>query len=359
MENDNGLYNVGWGFTKACNLNCKHCYNSSGGKRGLDELTLEEARGVVDKLADNGIQTINYGTGESGLVPEFWRLVEYVRSKGIVQGLTTSGWSVNPHTIDDVARFMNDVDVSVDYANEANHNWFRDNRNSWKWAMRALDLLKEREVDCSIVACLTAKNCYQENLDGLLDLARKYDCDLRVNWFKPTGRGKTNDDLTLSIEQVNETFRYLVETCVIKALPDPYFSATLGLNSREGCPCGKDSFRITPNGQVVPCVYFTKEMENVDIRENEFEEIVNSKPFRDINNRELSFCNGCEYLSNCQGGCASRAFLEHGTMDAPDAFCYKVAGMENNPFADLEFEYRPEGLRVHENYLCTAIFKPK
>ena len=352
-------YNVGWGFTKACNLNCKHCYNASGGSRGSDELSLEQAKKVVDKLVENNIKTINYGTGESGLVDVFWDLVEYVYSKGIIQGLTTNGWSINKSTIDKVKKYMNDVDVSVDFANEKDHNWIRDHNMSWKWAINALTLLKEYDMDFSIVVCMTAKNCSKENLKQLLALSKKYGCNIRINWFRPTGRGKYNNDFKLSIQQVNETFRYLVENCEIKALPDPYFAALLGINKRIGCPCGKDSFRITPSGKVVPCVYFTKELENINIMNSSFEEVTNSKPFVDINNREIEFCKDCEYFNICRGGCASRAFLEFGSMNEPDAFCFKKAGLKENPFKDLKFIYKPEKMQVHDNYLCTVIFKAK
>ncbi|MFC1755274.1 radical SAM/SPASM domain-containing protein [Thermoproteota archaeon] len=352
-------YNIGWGFTKACNLRCKHCYNDSGGKRGKDELTLEEAIEVVDKLKDLGVKTINYGTGESGLVRDFWKLVEYANSRDIVQGFTTGGWSVNEQSIDKVKKYLNDVDVSIDYANEKEHNEFRGSDKAWSQAINALDLLKENDVEFGIVACITAKNCHQENLDGLLELSKKYDCDLRVNWFRPTGRGKSASDLKLSVEQVNETFIYLLENSVATAIPDPYFAALLGINKREGCPCGKDSFRVTPNGSVVPCVYFTKEMTAPNVLENDFENILTSEPFEAINNRGLDFCSDCEHMKNCRGGCASRAYLESGSMDEPDAFCYKKAGLTENPFKDVEFSYQPQGVKVHDNYLCTIILKAK
>ena len=352
-------YNVGWGLTSACNLKCKHCYNSSGGLRGKNELDLDKTKKVVDKLLANGVKTINYGTGESGLVPEFWELTKYVHSKWIIQGLTTNGWSVNKNTIGLIKKYFNDIDVSLDFPNKEEHNQFRGSQHSWNWATTALKLLKQHEIDFSIVVCLTAKNCSQENLDRFLTISKQYGCDLRINWFRPTGRGKTNHELKLNIDQVNNSFIYLVNNSVIKALPDPYFSALLNINSRIGCPCGKDSFRITPTGKVVPCVYFTNELENINILSNDFNDIINSQPFLDINNRQIEFCQDCEYHKYCRGGCASRAYLEFGSMNEPDAFCYKKAGLKENPFQTLNPIYHPGGLRVHENYLCTIIVGAK
>lgn len=353
------LYNVGWGFTKSCNLKCKHCYNSSGGKRSKTELSLKQAKKVADKLSKNGIRTINYGTGESGLVPEFWKIVKYVHSKGIIQGFTTNGWSVNKKSIKLVKKYFNDVDVSIDYPDKKKHNWFRGSPNAWKWAINALDLLKENKISFSIVVCITAKNCSKSNIKRLLKFSKKYGCDLRINWFRPTGRGKLNKEFKLTIKKVNKTFKYLVKNSIIKAMPDPYFSAVLGINSRKGCPCGIESFRITPIAKIVPCVYFTKELDNLNILKSDFKNIKNSEPFKKINNRKIKFCKDCKYFNYCQGGCASRAYLEFGTMDEPDVFCYKKAGIKKNPFKNLKYVYKPEGLKVHENYLCTIIVKSK
>ncbi len=350
-------YNVGWGFTKACNQNCLHCYNASG-KKGNDELSLEEAKKVVLKLKENNVQTINYGTGECGLIPEFWDIVEFVNSKGLIQGLTSNGWSVNDKTIDKVKKYMNDIDISIDYGTKEKHNHFRRHPDAWKDAIHALELLNKSEMEFSIVTCIHAKNCSEENISSILALAKKYGCDLRINWFRPTGRGKENSDLKLSVEQFNKALIFLLKNSEIKAVPDSYISAVLGINARKGCPCGSESFRITPTGKVVPCVYFTKELDNFKIQKTEFKKVISSEPFKQINNRDLEFCKDCEYLENCKGGCASRAFLEFGSMNDPDAFCYKKAGIKENPFKDVKFSYKPEGIKVHDNYLCTIILKP-
>lgn len=355
----NKIVNIGWGFTKACNLNCKHCYNDSKGLRGKSELSLEDAKNIVNKLQNNGVKTINWGTGESGLVPEFWDLVVYVHSKKIIQGLTTNGWSVNNNTLKLIRKYLNDVDVSLDYSDRNKHNEFRRNKNSWDWAINALNLLKKIKVNFSIVMCVTAKNCSNENIRGMLKIAKKYGCSLRINWFKPTGRGKINKSLKLNINQVNNSFKFILKNSVIIALPDPYFSALLGINSIEGCPCGKYSFRITPNSIVVPCVYFTKEMKNKKISNNNFNDIISTKQFQLINSRKLKFCELCGYFKYCKGGCASRAYLEYGTMNAPDVFCYKLHKISQNPFKNIKYKYKPQGLRVHDNYLCTMIVKPK
>ncbi|MGV8172202.1 MAG: radical SAM protein [Candidatus Woesearchaeota archaeon] len=351
-------YNVGWGFTKACNMNCIHCYNVSG-VRSKDEVNLAEAKKIVTELKKFGIKTINYGTGECGLVPEFWKTVEYVHTKGIIQGLTTNGTSINRQTIGDVKKYMNDIDVSIDFSDRIRHNKFRGHDKAWDIAIGACDLLKKYKIKFSIVACINSKNCSKKELAKFIELIKKYNCDLRINWFKPTGRGKIHKELKLKISQFNAAVKYLCENTIVRAVPDSYIAAVLGIKDVQGCPCGDKSFRITPSGKVVPCVYMTREIDNLNIKNNKLDKILKSEPFIAIQNRKIPFCKKCEYYNVCRGGCASRAYLEYRTMDAPDPFCYKVNNIKNNPFKNIKVTYKKGHLKVHENYLCTMIVSPK
>ncbi len=353
-------WNVGWGLTQACNLKCEHCYNASG-KQREDELSLEQTKKIVLKLKKNNVKSINYGTGECSLRKDFWDLVKYVHEHKITQGLTTNGISVTENTIPLIKKYMNDIDVSVDFPNKRKHNKFRGHKKAWDIAINALRLLKKNKINASIVACITSKNCNKRDIGGLLNLCKKYGCDLRINWFRPTGRGKKNKKLELNPKKVHKMFKFILSNSILKAIPDPYFAAILKhKNLREvGCPCGQTSFRITPNGTVVPCVYFTKEMKNISILKSSFNKITKSKPFIEINNRKLEFCKDCEFFKVCKGGCASRAFLSQKSVNTPDSFCFKLNNIPKSMIDSIKYTYRPGTFQVHENYLCTLIVKPK
>lgn len=351
-------WHIGWGITQRCNLKCKHCYNSSGAP-AKNELSLEEAKGYVNKLVKGGILSINYGTGESNLLPYFWDLVAYVHSKGIMQGLTTNGSSINYKTIIQAKQYLNDVDVSLDYVSPEKHNAFRGKKDAWDWAINALDLLKKHQVSFSIVTCLHSENSTKETIDQFIELCREYNCEWRINWYKPTGRGKDNDLLKLDPRVVYEIFAYIIGKTDLVALPDPLFAALLHVNEREGCPCGKTSFRITPSGKIVPCVYLTKEKKIDSLKDVHFENILSSPLFYQINNREIEECKDCDFFKTCRGGCATRAYLEHGTMNAPDAFCFKKIGLKESPLEGIEYNFVSAQTKVHEEYLCTMIVKPK
>lgn len=356
MHNHN--WNIGWGLTSFCNSKCKHCYNCSSNDN-LEHLSFDQAKSIVDKLSKNGVKSINYGTGESGLVVYFWDLVEYVARKNIIQGLTSNGSSVTEKTIKYVKEYMNDIDISIDYPDEFRNNEFRGSKHAWEWAVNACNLLKQNNINFSIVTCMHSKNSDYRTIDNFLRFAKKYDCDWRINWFKPTGRGKINKEFKLDPIKVHNIFKYIVEKSIIIALPDPYFSSITGINSRIASPCGSDSFRITPDSLVVPCVYFTKEFKGISILDNDFKNVIVSDSMQKVRQRDIPFCKRCEFYKTCGGGCVSRAFLEYGSINAPDAFCFKKTHLTSNPLVNLKYIYKPSKTKVHENYLCTLIVHPR
>ena len=67
-----------WDFTHKCNLSCKHCYSNSGAVRE-EELTTEQAKAVVDQLADAGVTALAFSGGEP------------LTQKGFLRGCTPRG----------------------------------------------------------------------------------------------------------------------------------------------------------------------------------------------------------------------------------------------------------------------------
>ncbi len=351
-------WNIGWGLTSACNSCCRHCYNASGGAN-ITQISFEDAKSIVDVLAVHNVETINYGTGESGLIPYFWDLVKYVHEKGIEQGLTSNGSSVTEKTMPFIKKYINDIDISIDYPDEQRNNDFRGSEHAWNWALNACNLLKNESINFSIVTCLHSLNSDENTILKFLSMCKEFGCEWRVNWFKPTGRGKFDKELKLDPKKVHSIFRLIVENSVITALPDPYFSAIIGFNKRIGAPCGCESFRITPTTEVVPCVYFTKEMKNLSLLTSSFSEVLDSPLMQIVRKRDVAVCKGCEYEKFCHGGCVSRAYLEYGSINSPDAFCFKMNGFVDNPLRNLCYVVEDGPKKVHENYLCTLIVRPK
>lgn len=84
--------------TNVCPWNCDFCFtespqNISGPKRALrGELSVERRLQLIDEAAALGARSINFvGAGEPTIDPEFWRLIERMRSQSIVPIIYTEG----------------------------------------------------------------------------------------------------------------------------------------------------------------------------------------------------------------------------------------------------------------------------
>src|SRR5271170_6877298 len=76
---------VGLGLTNDCNLTCAHCYRDTG---SIDRLSLDDVRRVCESVP---VRSVNLGTGENGLHPEFHAILRYLRERGTTIALTSNG----------------------------------------------------------------------------------------------------------------------------------------------------------------------------------------------------------------------------------------------------------------------------
>src|SRR5271156_6969725 len=78
-------FSVGLGLTNECNLACAHCYRDIG---QTDRLSLDDVRRVCESVP---VRSVNLGTGENGLHPEFHAILHYLRDRGTTITLTSNG----------------------------------------------------------------------------------------------------------------------------------------------------------------------------------------------------------------------------------------------------------------------------
>ena len=71
-----------------CNLSCSFCYRDPSRQ---DRLTLEQVQAVLGSLP---VRSVNLGTGESGMHPDFPRLLDWVSGQPVKLTITSNGHSI-------------------------------------------------------------------------------------------------------------------------------------------------------------------------------------------------------------------------------------------------------------------------
>jgi radical SAM protein with 4Fe4S-binding SPASM domain len=300
---------LGLGLTNECNLSCAFCYRDPS---RVDRLTLEQVRAVMARLP---VRSVNLGTGENGLHPEFLAVLNYLRAQPIKLTMTTNGYSVASISDDHLIAFK-DIEFSLDYPDEAEQD---DQRGSGNW-----QLLHEQAARCRRlgVPVTFIAVMMQSNFDRLAEvaaIAKAYAAPLRVNVYQSV----RTDKFALTYEQYWSGFERLFKQTDVIAIGEPLVRAMAGLPPRRG-GCGVATVRVTPRATVQPCVYWPGGGAPLDILLDAGADVVATKPFADARSVPQG-CAGCIHLAGCGGGCAGRRRLM-GSLGKPDPYCPIVRG---------------------------------
>lgn len=329
-------YSVGIGITNRCNLNCAHCYSREANPY---DLTYQQFVELVDRVP---IHSVNFGTGESALHPDFVKILDLLSERNIKFSITSNGYTTMSLP-DHILKKIHDVDISVDYGFEVENDTFR-SKGSFQNAINSIKRLKSLGVEVSLVSCMTNKNFSE--FGNLFEIVKSFDINLRVNIYKPVH----NTNLSLSYDQFWNGIQYLFSYGELIACSEPVVNTVIqDRRIRIGCNCGKGSFRVKPSGEIVPCVYWGESTLKIeDISSETIEADQQFKILRTI----PEFCRDCEFLEFCEGGCGGRRYYNDITQ--PDPYCYKYQKREK---PELKATFAESKDLIHANYLCTIIMK--
>lgn len=317
---------IGIGLTNKCNLNCAHCYSR---KMTSGVCAVADAKKII-KLFPN-LKSVNFGTGESILNPDFNKIVDLFHSKKIKMAITSNGLSIQKMSLDQLKRFE-DVDVSLDFPTGEMHDKWRGVPGIFDNAIKVIEKCKQTGVNVSLAVALMATNYkYLKDFKPLLD---KYDIFLRINLYKPVN----SDQFSLSYNQFWQAMKDLGGNFEIVSCSEPVL-ALLWPEVKGGSKCG-NSLRIHPDGEIAACVYVKGRGEP-----EEFNEEKRLIP---------EFCQDCEVKERCRGGCFGRRILEN-RKSLPDSYCpfYNKKKLPKITFR----KYNKGGELIHSNYLCTLIIR--
>ena len=326
-------YSVGIGLTNDCNLSCAHCYRDTA---RVDHISLAQVQQICEAIP---VDALGMGTGENALHPEFNAIVEYLAGRGVKLSIASNGYSLTVMP-DAVLRAFHDVEVSIDFATEAEQDAFRGAGN-WALVHRAIERCRALGIEVSILATLMRSNFDQ--MDRLVALARRNGVNLRVNAYQAV---KT-DAYRLSYEQFWEGYRRLFAAGLVVSCSEPVVRAALGLGDVRS-PCGHRSIRFNPRGMIIPCVYWPMDASKTPT----IADLVSggagvweTAAFQAARYEPPSAA-GCP----CQGGCASRRALNR-RLDAHDDYCPWVRGDDPS----LSWQPAPAKDLMRSGNVCTTV----
>ncbi len=97
---------------RRCNLACTYCNEYD---KVSDPVPFDEMKRRVDKLADLGTSVITISGGEPLMHPQLDEIITHIRERGVIAGLITNGYYLNPKRIARLNRAgLEYVQISID-----------------------------------------------------------------------------------------------------------------------------------------------------------------------------------------------------------------------------------------------------
>jgi heme b synthase len=334
---------VAWEVTRSCNLNCVHCRAASERGPYPGELNKEKSLRVLAEIASAAEPIVILTGGEPLLREDIFELSLYGTQLGLRMVMATNGTLITPEVGETMkASGIKRVSISIDGANAAEHDHFRQVPGALEGSLAGIESLKKAGIEFQINTTVTRHNVHE--VHEILDLAVKLGAVAHhIFLLVPTGRARDMADQEIDAMEYEKLLHWFYDMgkkvpIHLKATCAPHYYRilrqeahkrgekvdydTYGLDAMtRGCLGGISFCFISHDGIVQPCGYL--ELNCGDLKERSFGSIwQDSEIFRKL--RDFSSykgkCGGCEYLKFC-GGCRARAYEATGDFLGEEPLC--------------------------------------
>ena len=300
---------LGIGLTNECNLACAFCYRDPA---RTDRLSLQQLKSVMERLP---VRSVNLGTGENGMHPEFKVILAYLQTKPVKLTITSNGHSVAVLEDNELYAF-HDIEFSLDYPTQSEQDAQRGPGN-WELIHQQADRCVRLGIPVTIIAVMMKSNYLR--LVDVARVAKQLNAPLRVNVYQAV----RSDVYALTYEEYWEGFRRLFADTDVIAIGEPLVRAMAGL-PRLPTGCGVSTVRVTPRATIQPCIYWPGLGEPLADLISAGPDILSSTPFKQARTLPEK-CEPCEFRDSCHGGCAGRRHLQNA-LPQPDFYCPIIRG---------------------------------
>lgn len=345
---------VVWNVTKACNLNCIHCYAGAGaGRPAVEELSHEDGLRLIDDLSSFGVPVILFSGGEPLMRPDLNELASYAVGKGLRAVISTNGTLITEQRAKELKGIgLSYVGVSLDGLETVNDR-FRGKNGAFALAMRGIKNSMDAGLKVGLRFTINKHNAGE--ISNIFDLIEEHRIP-RVCFYHLVyaGRGSQMIDQDLGLDEtrgavdlIMDRTRLLhekgfpVEVLTVDNHADgPYLYMRM---LKEGSPRAGEVLELlkmnegNSSGRGIGCVswdgsvhadQFWRHLSFGNVLERPFSAIWQdlSHPvmarLKDRKKYVKGRCAECRWLSICGGNFRVRAEAVTGDLWAPDPACY-------------------------------------
>jgi len=244
--------------TRACNLRCAHCFNSSG-SIVPNQMTQTELELIIDDLAVSGAQEIRFTGGEPMMYPGIITLIRRAFDLGLRCSMGTNAALITDRTADALKNAgLRAGIISLDGLAEQ-HDRVR-GHDSFRRACEGLEFLRAREIDVRVNIVVMQSNL--EDIPHLVDILVKREIPVFMRRFILSGRATDSSNEMISAEQYAElrlSLKSFLENT--DGYVDGHYMKSGRISTqrvkfpfvRKECSAGHRGLVISPDGAVQAC----------------------------------------------------------------------------------------------------------
>ncbi len=172
--------------TYRCNFKCQICDFWKDTYDKSHELSLDDIRIIGKKLNELGSLIISLAGGEPLIRQDLSRIITILNKANHFPILITNGWFVDEARAKEILQAgLQEISVSVDYADTAKHDAQRGQQGAWNQAIQALELLNKyrpsRRNRVHMISVLMDDNL--EDIEKLINISRDIGVTYMVNLY--------------------------------------------------------------------------------------------------------------------------------------------------------------------------------
>ena len=326
-----------WEITRACALACRHCRASAEDWRDPRELSTDEGRHLLDRIAAMGTPLVVFTGGDPLQRDDLEDLIRHGRSVGLKVGAIPAATA--RLTRERVASLkdagLHQMALSLDGVTAEKHDNFRRVEGTFAKVMEGCRWARELELPLQINSVFGAWNV--DDFDATADLVESLGIVFwEVFFLVPTGRGSELQGCTP--DQFEQLFAKLYERAkrvkyIIKITEAPHYrryvaqQAGAAENMRLGMSpqpvnAGRGFCFVDRIGDICPSGFLPLVCGNV--RQHDIADIYREhEVFKQLRDESLlkGRCGRCPYKGLCSGGSRARAYALAGDYLAEDPYC--------------------------------------
>lgn len=160
---------INYHLFKPCNLRCKFCFATFRDVHG--QLSLADARRLIDELRASGAEKLNFAGGEPTLHPHISELVRHAKGIGFVTSIVSNGARLEA-LIDKAGAELDWAALSVDSADEATQRLLgRGKGTHVRQALRLAEQCRSKGIGIKLNTVVTALNWQEDMSDFVREFA--------------------------------------------------------------------------------------------------------------------------------------------------------------------------------------------